>query len=142
MDEFPVPLLIPLGGMVTGITVIALFLRAEQADARRRSETMRELLAKFETAAELEAFLKSDVARSLIQGEDQVPELPKPEDPALGLMKGGVIVLSIGVGFALAAYTDLRLTTSVLLSLGAGLIFAAFLQTRANRSRARRDGTG
>lgn len=142
MDAFPAYLVLPLAAFAVFIVMLVLVIRAEQAEARRRSELMRELLARFETAAELEAFLRSDVARSLIPDESGSPEMPTPEDPALGLIKSGIIVLAIGAGFVLAAYSDLRLTTSVLLTLGPGLILAGFLQMRANKSRARRDGTG
>ena len=131
MEDIVVPFV--FFGFVGFVVWVAISHRTRRANLR--AEMQGKLLERFTSGEELAQFLDTDGGKKFLEttGEER-----NDSDP-LGMLKGGFVVTSLGLGFLVLSglyLDDFIIPAVILLALGVGLLTAATVTHRLrNRSK-------
>lgn len=102
MREFVLEGVIPLFGMLMSFVMVGLLIvtisRARQRRLEAQTQIQSKLIDKFNSPAELAAFLQSDTGRQFMNGV-QTAGQRHVHDRALSAVRGGITFSALGLGF-------------------------------------------
>ena len=126
-------ILVPLFVFSMVVLIVWLRFRLTVARAGIRAESQKHLVDKFGSGRELAEFVESEGGRRFLE------ELTaKPVDPAgrvLNLVKAGLILATLGVGFLVLMVREVELIYPgvIVLALGIGFLIAAWVSHRLSK---------
>jgi hypothetical protein len=114
--------LVPLGLFAMVVLIVWINRRMEDSKLKTLAETQRLLLEKFGSGTDLAAFLKSSEGKSFL-----LPERKDLRKRVLGTITAGMILIFLGLGMIglTRVDNDLIIPGVIILSLGVGFLVAA-----------------
>ena len=131
LDDY---IIIPIGVILLLGFVFWLNTRLRQSKWVRRAEMQKQFIDRFSSAAELNEFLSTEHGRSVF--EDSLTERKDQRLKVLGVLRTGIVLVCLGVGFVLLLDDDPStiFPATICLSLGIGFLLAALISYRAAKS--------
>ena len=128
-----VPILTSLGFFAMVILLVWLGYRRSRVRIEARAEVQKKLLDKFDSGRELAEFLGSEGSKRLL--EELGEEKHSSRNPVLKTMTAGMVLSSLGIGFLALMWKepDLAIPAGILLSLGIGFLIAAAVSYRLSK---------
>ena len=131
--EVIVPTVTSVGFFATVVLLVWLASRKSQARTQARAEVQKQLINKFDSGRELAEFLGSEGSKFLLEelGKDR----QGPRQRVLSTMAVGVVLSILGLGFLALLWKEPNLVIpgGILLSLGIGFLIAAGVAYRLSK---------
>ena len=123
-------ILVPLGAFAMVVLVVWFSIRSHQVRFQAKADLHRQLLDKFTSGSELSQFLESESSKWLVENLSSRKDNAK--ERILRSVKVGVILSALGLGFTVLTWWDADSIYHgvILLSLGGGFLLAAAISHR------------
>ena len=128
-----VPILTSLGCFTMVVLLVWLASRKSQARTQARAEVQKQLIDKFDSGRELAEFLGSEGSKFLLGELEEGRRDPRQR--VLATMKKGAVLSALGIGLLTLIWkeSDLVIPGGILLSLGIGFLIAAAASHRLSK---------
>jgi hypothetical protein len=125
--EAAVGFLVPLGAFAMVVLIVWLVHLSNKNKIREQAELQRHFLNKFGTGQELTQFLETPQGQRFLKEMTIKDDARGPKERIIGSVKGGIVLLALGVAFfaLLRIEHDLIYPAVILLALGIGLLISA-----------------
>lgn len=128
-----IPLMGMVGGMTMTIVIVWIISKARQRRLELQAEIQAKLIERFTSAPELIQFLESTTGREFVNGVQSVPAILNRERVATGVGRA-IILTFLGLGFLVMALVfaedGLVVPAMIFISLGLGYLVATWASHR------------
>ena len=119
--------LVPLGAFAMVVLIVWLVNLSNKHKRSEQGELQRHFLNKFSSGQELTQFLETPQGQRFLKEMTIKDDARGPKERIIGSVKGGIVLLALGVGFfaLLRIEHDLLYPAVILSALGIGLLISA-----------------